>query len=55
MLPAQGRKEDPQTRDGERRVSKLVSPVLGRLTNLPVAGDEVFGAARRFYDRLDGV
>jgi arsenite-transporting ATPase len=38
-----------------RRVNKVVSPVLGRLTNLPVAGDEVFGATRRFYDRLEGV
>ena len=38
-----------------RRVNKVVSPVLSRVTNLPVAGDEVFGAARRFYDRLDGV
>ena len=25
------------------------------MTPLPVAGDEVFGAAQRFYDRLDGV
>jgi arsenite-transporting ATPase len=32
-----------------------VSPVLGKLTSLPVAGDEVFASARRFYDRLDGV
>ncbi len=38
-----------------RRVSKVVSPVLGRLTSLPVAGDDVFEATRRFYDRLDGV
>jgi arsenite-transporting ATPase len=38
-----------------RRVNKVVSPVLGRLTSLPVAGDEVFGATSRFYDRLDGV
>jgi arsenite-transporting ATPase len=38
-----------------RRVNKVVSPVLGRLTSLPVAGDEVFDASRRFYDRLDGV
>lgn len=38
-----------------RRVNKVVAPVLGRLTTLPVAGDEVFDAARRFYDRLDGV
>jgi arsenite-transporting ATPase len=38
-----------------RRVNKVVAPVLGRLTSLPVAGDEVFGATRRFYDRLEGV
>jgi arsenite/tail-anchored protein-transporting ATPase len=38
-----------------RRVNKMVSPVLGRFTSLPVAGDEVFGAGRRFYERLDGV
>ena len=38
-----------------RRVNKVVSPVLGKLTNLPVAGDDVFAATRRFYDRLDGV
>jgi len=38
-----------------RRVNKTVGPLLRRVTNLPVAGDEVFSAARRFYDRLDGV
>ncbi len=38
-----------------RRVNKVVSPVLSRVTKLPVAGDGVFAAARRFYDRLDGV
>jgi arsenite-transporting ATPase len=38
-----------------RRVNKVVSPVLGRLTSLPVAGDDVFDATSRFYDRLDGV
>lgn len=38
-----------------RRVNKMVSPVLGKLTSLPLAGDEVFGATRRFYERLDGV
>jgi arsenite-transporting ATPase len=38
-----------------RRVNKVVSPVLGRLTTLPMAGDDVFAATRRFYDRLDGV
>ena len=29
--------------------------MLDRLTSLPIAGDRVFGAIRRFYDRLDGV
>ena len=38
-----------------RRVNKVVAPLLGRVTNLPVASDAVFDAARRFYDRLDGV
>ncbi len=38
-----------------RRVNKLVSPVLSRVSNLPVADDAVFGAGRRFYDRLEGV
>ncbi len=38
-----------------RRMNRMIGPVLSRVTNLPVAGDEVFGAGRRFYDRLDGV
>src|SRR3954452_19199167 len=38
-----------------RRVNKAVAPVLRRVTSLPVAGDNVFAATRRFYDRLDGV
>jgi arsenite/tail-anchored protein-transporting ATPase len=38
-----------------RRVNKLVSPVLSRVTSLPVAGDDVFAATSRFYERLDGV
>jgi len=38
-----------------RRVNRMIGPVLARVTNLPIAGDEVFGATRRFYDRLDGV
>ncbi|MGQ0833151.1 MAG: ArsA family ATPase [Microthrixaceae bacterium] len=38
-----------------RRVNKLVSPVLSRVTTLPVAGDQVFAATSRFYERLDGV
>ncbi len=38
-----------------RSLTNLVRPVLSRLTNLPMAGDDVFVALRRFYDRLDGV
>jgi arsenite-transporting ATPase len=38
-----------------RRVNKVVGPVVSRMTRLPVAGDRVFGAADRFYTRLDGV
>jgi arsenite-transporting ATPase len=39
----------------ERRLVKAVRPILTRVTNLPVAGDDVFEATRRFYDRLEGV
>lgn len=40
----------------ERRVVKMVRPVLARLPSLPpIADDAVFSAVRRFYDRLDGV
>ncbi len=38
-----------------RRVTGLVRPLVTRLTNLPVAGDEVFASGRRLYDRLEGV
>ena len=38
-----------------RRVNKVLSPVLSRVTSLPVAGDGVFEATSSFYDRLDGV
>ena len=38
-----------------RRVNKAISPVLKRVSSLPVAGDSVFAAGRRFYERLDGV
>ncbi len=38
-----------------QRLNKIIGPVLQRVTSMPVAGDEVFGAGRRFYDRLDGV
>ena len=39
----------------ERKVAKVIRPLLDRVTSLPVAGDDVFGAVRRFYDRLEGV
>lgn len=38
-----------------RRLNKVASPVLSRLTTLPMAGDDVFAATRSFYDRLEGV
>lgn len=38
-----------------RQVNKVVSPVLGQMTGLPVPTDDVFGAVERFYERLDGV
>jgi arsenite-transporting ATPase len=38
-----------------RRVNKVVGPMVSRMTRLPVAGDRVFGAADRFYARIDGV
>ena len=38
-----------------RRVNKVVSPLLGSVTNLPMPGDDVFAAVERFYERLDGV
>ena len=39
----------------ERKVVRAVRPLLTRVTTMPVASDDVFAAARRFYDRLDGV
>jgi len=38
-----------------RRVNRVVGPVLSRVTSLPVAGDDVFAATSRFYERLEGV
>ena len=38
-----------------RRVNRVVSPLLGRITGLPTPDDSVFGSATRFYERLDGV
>ncbi|HEY3830966.1 MAG TPA: ArsA family ATPase [Acidimicrobiia bacterium] len=39
----------------QRRTTRFARPLLQRLTSLPVAGDEVFAAIGRFYERLDGV
>jgi arsenite-transporting ATPase len=41
--------------DAQRRLTKLARPMLSRFSGLPVAGDQVFGGIRRFYERLDGV
>jgi arsenite-transporting ATPase len=38
-----------------RQVNRVVSPLVSRLTTLPVADDGVFAATQRFYDRLAGV
>ncbi len=38
-----------------RRLSRVVGPVLHRLTSLPVADEAVFSAGQRFYEQLDGV
>jgi arsenite-transporting ATPase len=38
-----------------RRLNKVVAPVLGRVTSLPVAGDEVFSAGQQVFDRLEAV
>jgi arsenite-transporting ATPase len=38
-----------------RQLNKVASPLLGRVTSLPVAGDDVFAATTRFYERLEGV
>src|SRR3954471_1467197 len=39
----------------QRRGMRFARPLVQRLTSLPVAGDEVFAAVGRFYERLDGV
>jgi len=41
--------------DTQRRITRLARPMLSRVTSVPIAGEAVFGAVRRFYDRLDGV
>ncbi len=39
----------------QRRLTRLARPIVQRMANLPIAGDNVFAAIHRFYDRLDGV
>ncbi|HYL53190.1 MAG TPA: TRC40/GET3/ArsA family transport-energizing ATPase [Acidimicrobiia bacterium] len=39
----------------QRRLTRLARPIVQRVTNLPIAGENVFAAIHRFYDRLDGV
>jgi arsenite-transporting ATPase len=41
--------------DTQRRLTRLARPILQRVSGIPIAADGVFGAVRRFYDRLDGV
>ncbi len=38
-----------------RRLNRVIGPVLSKVTSMPVAGDDVFSATRRFWDQLDGV
>lgn len=38
-----------------RRITRLVGPVLSRLSDLPVASPEVFDAGERFHRRLESV
>ena len=38
-----------------RTITKVVRPILRTVSSVPVAGDDVFDATRRFYERLDGV
>ena len=41
--------------DTQRRLTRLARPIVQRMSGIPIAADGVFGAMRRFYDRLDGV
>src|SRR5262249_34238620 len=41
--------------DTQRKLTRLARPIVQRMSGMPVANDGVFGALRRFYDRLDGV
>jgi len=39
----------------ERKVMGALRPLARRVTTLPLPGDDVYNAVRRFYDRLEGV
>src|SRR5437867_4161819 len=39
----------------ERRVMKVVRPVLSRVTSMPIADDKIFAAVERLHRRLDDV
>ena len=41
--------------DRQRKIARFARPLVSRLTSMPVAGDSVFAAVHRFYERLDGV
>lgn len=38
----------------ERRVARVVRPVLSRVMSLPLPGDDVFAAGEGFYGRIEG-
>ncbi|HLA66365.1 MAG TPA: ArsA family ATPase [Acidimicrobiia bacterium] len=39
----------------ERRVARVVRPVLSRVMSMPIPGDDVFRAGEGFYGRIEGV
>jgi arsenite-transporting ATPase len=39
----------------QRNATRAVRPLLSRLVTVPIAGERVFAAVHRLYDRLDGV
>jgi arsenite-transporting ATPase len=39
----------------ERRVAKVVRPVLRRVVSMPIPGDDVFEAGEGFYERIEGI
>lgn len=39
----------------ERRVARVVRPVLSRVISMPIPGDDVFKAGEGFYARIEGV